>query len=70
MHLHRHVLDTVVILEEGNIPPPMVPPMQHAGPLEYTERKSPCHRTVRHGSRVEEAAVSGGGIEGEHGEGL
>ena len=50
-----------------NHPPPTVPPMQHYGPLEYTEQKEPCHRTVRQGSGEEEAAVSGGGIEGEHG---
>ena len=43
-------------------PPPTVPPMQRAGPLEYTEQKPPCHRTVRPGSGAEEAAVSGGGI--------
>ena len=54
----------------GKHPPPTVPPMQHSGPLAYTEHKSPCHCTVRQGSGVEDAAVSGGGIEGEHREGL
>ena len=54
----------------GKPPPPTVPPMRHAGPLAYTERKAPCHRTVRQGSRAKEAAVSGGGFEGEHGEGI
>ena len=37
--LHRHVLDTMVILEEGKILPPTVLPMQHAGPLVCVERK-------------------------------
>ena len=68
--LQRHVLDTVVILEEGNTPPPTVPPMRHAGTLAYIERKEPCHCTVRQGGGAEYKAVSGGIIEGELGEGL
>ena len=52
----------------GKHPPPTVPPMQHAGPLAYTERKAPCHRTVLQGIGAGEAAVSRGGIEVEHGE--
>ena len=40
--------------------------MQHAGPLAYTKLKAPYHLTVRQGIRAEVAAVSGGGIEGEH----
>ena len=54
----------------GKHPPPMVTPMRHAGPLVYTKRKSPCHRTVCQGGGAEEVAVSGGLIEGEHGENL
>ena len=54
----------------GKPPPPTVPLMRHAGPLEYTERKAPCHRTVRLGSRAIEYAVSGGGVAGERGKGL
>ena len=56
--------------EGGKHPPPTMTPMRYAGPLAYTKRKSPCHRTVRHGGGSEEAAVSGGRIEGEHGEGI
>ena len=41
----------------GKQPPTTVTPMGHAGPLLYNERKAPCHRTVRHGSGAEEAAV-------------
>ena len=52
----------------GKHPPPTVPPMRHACHLLYTEQKAPCHCTVRQGSRAEEKAVSGGVIEGEHGE--
>ena len=48
----------------------MVPPMQHAGPLLYTEQKAPWHQTVREGSRSKEVAVSGGGVKEEHVEGL
>ena len=54
----------------GKYPLPTVTRMQHAGPLAYTEQKAPCHRTVRQGSGIEGAEVSGVGIEGEHGEGL
>ena len=54
----------------GKHPPPTVPPIRHAGPLAYTDRKSPCHHTVRQGSGLEEAVISGGVIEVEHGEGL
>ena len=54
----------------GKPPPPTVTLMQHAGPLTCIERKAPCHRTVRQGVGAEEKAVSGGGIEGDIGEGL
>ena len=64
--LHRHVLDTMVILKEVTSPPPTVTPMRHSGPLAYTERKAPCHRTVRHASGAKEAVASGGGAEGDN----
>ena len=54
----------------GKYPPPTVPPMRYAGTLAYTEQKATCHHTLSQGGGAEEAAVSGGGIEGEHGEGL
>ena len=54
----------------GKPPPPTVNPMRNAGILAYTEWKAPCHCTVRQGSGAKEAAVSGGGAEGEHIEGL
>ena len=44
--------------------------MQHAGPPAGTERQAPCHSSVRQGSGAEEAAASGGGSEGELGDGL
>ena len=50
----------------GKPPPPTVPPMRHAGLLRYTECTAPCHRTVRQGYGSKDAAVSGGGSEGEH----
>ena len=54
----------------GKPPPPTVNPMRHAGPPAGTERKAPCHSSVRQGSRAEEEAASGGGSEGELGEGI
>ena len=45
-------------------------PIRHDGPLDYTEQKAPCHRTVRQGIGAKEAAVSGVLIDGEHREGL
>ena len=52
----------------GKPPPPKVHLMQHAVTLAYTELKAPFHNTARSGAK--EAAVIGGGVEGEHGEGL
>ena len=49
--IHRHIMDTVVILEEGNPVPTTVTPMQHSGPLAYTERKASVNRTVCQGGR-------------------
>ena len=51
-------------------PPPTVLLMRHYCTLECTEWKTPCHRTVLQGGGLEEKAVSGGLIEGEHIEGL
>ena len=45
-----------------------VPLMQHTGHLTYTEQKESFQRTVRQVSGAEEAAVSGGLVEGEQGE--
>ena len=44
--------------------------MQHAGPLECSERKAPCHLPVRQGGGAEEKVDIGGGTAGEIGEGL
>ena len=41
--IHLHVLYTVVILEEGNIPHPRCPQCDMMFPC----HKAPCHRTVR-----------------------
>ena len=50
---HRHVRDTVIILDEGNQPPPTVPPMRNSGSLTCTEQEAPCHRTVSQGGGEE-----------------
>ena len=54
----------------GIPPPPTVPPMRHDGLLVCIEQNAPCFCTLRQGGGAEEKAVSGGGIEGELGEGL
>ena len=54
----------------GKPPPPTVPPIQNASPIEGTKRQGPRHRTVRKGSGTKEVSEGGGGVEGEHGEGL
>ena len=51
-------------------PLPMVYSMQHDFTPEGTERQAPCHSSVRQRSGAKEAAASGGGAEGELGEGL
>ena len=62
---HRLVWDTVIILEEVNLPP-----IQYSGALAYTEWEAPRHRLVRQGGG-EEAQTSGGGrAAGKFGEGL
>ena len=68
--LHRHVLDTVIILDKVNLPPPMVRLMRHAVPLVVPERQAPCHSPVCQGSGAEEAEACGGRDEGEFGAGL
>ena len=68
--LNRHVLDTVVILEEGNFPTTMVRPRRHTGPPEVPEQQAPYHSPVCQGGGAEEVAYSGGGDNGELGAGL
>ena len=60
----RHVLDTVVILEEGNLPHPWFPQCEMIVPWRA------LNVTVRQGGGAKEAVASRGGAEGEHGEGL
>ena len=62
-----HVQDTLVILEEGNLPPPTFPSMQHAGPMVCSERKAPFHRSVRQGGGAKEKIASVGGTAGDLG---
>ena len=59
--VHQHVLDTVLILEEGKFPTPTVRPVRHAGPLEGTERVAPGYRTVTQGIGMEETVDGRGG---------
>ena len=54
----------------GKPPPPTVPPMRHAGALEYTGRKALRQLPVRQGGREEAQTTGGGGSEGEFWEGL
>ena len=68
--VHWNVLDTVVILEEGNPPPPTVRLMRHAGTQAGPEREAPGHGTVCKGGGAEEMTDCGGGDEGEFGAGF
>ena len=54
----------------GKPPPTTMPKMRNSVTLACVERKAPFHLTVFQGGGAEEKAVSGGGIEGEIGEGL
>ena len=60
--LHRHVYDTVVILEEGKPPTPMVTSVQHAGSMAVSEQAAPVYSAVQEGSGAE--AMELGGREG------
>ena len=51
-------------------PPPMVPLMQHSGPLVRSNQKAPCHHPVIQGGGTEEKEDRGGGTSGELLEGL
>ena len=67
--VHRHVLDTVVMLER-KLPPPTVRQVQHAGPPEGAEWASPGDRAVCERSGEEETAAGRDGDEGEVGAGF
>ena len=48
----------------GKHPPPKVPTMRHAGPMEDIKRQAPHHRTLQKGRGKKEASDGGGGVEG------
>ena len=54
----------------GKPPTPNVMTMRHAGTVEGTQRRAPCHRVVQERGGVEETADSGGRSKGHHREGL
>ena len=68
--LHRHVLDNVFILEEGNLPQPWCPRCDMLVPWSALNQRHPATAQCARGSGEKEAAASGGGSEGEFGEGL
>lgn len=60
VHLfHRNVWYTVIILEEGTPPPPLVSPVHYDGSLESIEQAEPHHQPLRQGGG-EEALTDGG----------
>ena len=68
--MHQHVHDTVVILEEGNLPNPWCPQCYMLLPCSALNGRHLATAQCTMGGGAEEKAVSGGGIEGELGEGL
>ena len=47
--VHRHVHDTVVILEEGNLPLPRCPPVRPPGLQEGAQRAPPGDQPLQDG---------------------
>ena len=68
--VHRHVLDTVVILEEGNFPHPRCALCNMLFPRESIEQVAPGHSVVPKWGETEETTAGGGGDAGEYGAGL
>ena len=68
--LHQHVRDTVIILEEGNLPHPWCPLARHTGALEGPEWAARHHCSVCQGAGAEEAEFVRIGYEGERREGI
>ena len=62
--VHRHVHDTVVILEEGNLPLPRFPPVQPPGIQEGAQWAPPGDQPVQDGDGAETETTGGGGDEG------
>ena len=60
----------MVILEEGNTPHPQCPRFNMLVPWHALNGRPLATAQCARGGGAEEKAVSGGGIEGEHGEGL
>ena len=54
----------------GKPPPPLVPPVRHAGALASAARVEYCHLPVRQGGRDEAPTDGRGGDAGDGGEGL
>ena len=68
--LHQHVLNTVVILEEGNPSHPRCARCDMLVPWQDLNGRHPAMAQYVQGSRAEEAAACGGGDKGELGAGL
>ena len=56
---HRHVRDTVLILEEGNLPHPRCPLCDMLVLWKALNGTKQAHGTVQPGSRAEETVISG-----------
>ena len=68
--VHRHVHDTVVILEEGNLPLPRCPPVRPAGLQEGAQWAPPGDQPVQEGSGEKTTETRGVGGEDHIGEGV
>ena len=63
---HWHVRDTVVILEEVNLPLPRLPSVWHAGDVTGAEWDAPEHIAVQEGEGAEATAFGSGGGKGDN----
>ena len=68
--VHRHVHDTVVLLEEGDLPLPWCPPVRPAGLQEGDQWAPPGDQTMQNGSEKKTTETYGGGGRGSDGEGV
>ena len=68
--MHRHVHDTVVILEDGNPPLPRFPPVRPPGLQEGAQWVPPGDKPMQNGSGKKNPETRSSGGRGSNGEGF